>query len=116
MSESLRNRSAAIRQYLANVTPAINPVVAHRYSLVAARWEALRLLIDSGNGTARDDQRFSDLGGILRALTKQLGVPTCTDENRGADGIPGLTWPNGFLPGDPERILAADWREAARDW
>lgn len=116
MSESVRNRSAAIRAYLMNTDSPGDPVTVRRYSAIAARWESLRLLIDSDRATPADDTRFRELSGLLRAATEQLGLETCTETDKGLEGIPGLTRPNGFLPADPERILAKDWRDAARDW
>jgi hypothetical protein len=116
VNESVRNRSAAVRDYLSKIEPPIDPMLIHRYSLVSARWEATRLLIDRGNATPADDKRFTELSDILRALTRQISLSTCTENDRGADGIPGLTWPDGWLPCDPSRIVEATWKQAAEGW
>lgn len=116
MNESLKNRAAAIRAYLSNVEPAIAPVPAYKYAATACRWESTRLLIDSGKGTAADDARFAQLSDTLRRLTARIGLPTCTVENKGANGIPGLTDRNGFLPRDPSRIVDQTWQQAADEW
>lgn len=106
----MNTRPAAIRSYLSG-----DPKTVHRYSIVAARWEGLRLLIDAGDGTAADDARFRELTTILKVVTAQLALSTCAEQNH-PDDVPGITDWKGFLPGDPERILASDWREAASGW
>jgi hypothetical protein len=114
MSESLTNRAAVIRDYLRKVEPPIAPLLIYRYSATAARWEAVRLLIDRRLATPADDRRFADLSNVLRTLTKKLRLDTCTEEKKGADGIPGLTWAGGWLPYDPQRIICTTWQEGAR--
>jgi hypothetical protein len=116
MRESLKNRAAAIRDYLGKVEPPIDPALIHSYSVAAARWEAARLLIDRGDPTAADDRRFQHLGGVLRGLTEEARLPTCIEGNAGSDGIPGLTWAGGFLPRDPQRVICDTWQEAAEGW
>jgi hypothetical protein len=125
MSEAVKNRAAAIRDYLGKIEPAIDPALIYRYSVTAAWWEALRVLIDRGDVTPANDRRFTDLGGVLRSLTEKVGLETWTDD-RGAEGrrvksfhsagIPGLTSPAGYLPHDPSRIVAETWQEAAEGW
>jgi hypothetical protein len=67
MNESLKNRAAAIRDYLDKQEPPLDPTLVYKYSLIAAQWEAVRLLIDRGKGTVADDRRFNELSpGPLR--------------------------------------------------
>jgi hypothetical protein len=102
MSDSINNRSAAVRHYLDR--KGADPTVARRYSLVAARWDALRLAIHRGQTTPADDVRFRELSQILQALTVKLGLGT------------NLTDARGFLPSDPQRIICRSWVEAAAGW
>lgn len=116
MNQSLTNRSAAIRDYLGKLDPPIDRTLVVNYSRTAARWEAYRLLIDRGQGTPADEQRFRELSDILRDLTERIGLLTCTEENKLAGGLPGLTDWNGFLPRSPSRIVCSSWQEAADGW
>jgi hypothetical protein len=117
MRESLGNRAAAVRDYLDKQDDlSADPATLYKYSITAAQWEAVRLLIDKGKGTPADDRRFADLSGVLRALTQQIGLGTCTDKDKGEHGIPGLTWPGGWLPRDASRIIDATWQQAAEGW
>jgi hypothetical protein len=102
MSAAKSNRAAAIRHYLDGM--GADPTTARRYSLVAARWEALRLAIDRGHTTPGTDDRFRELTPILKALTVELGLG------------PEVTGWKGFLSGDPERIICDTWQEAADGW
>jgi hypothetical protein len=104
MRESIRNRAAAIRQYVDNRDLPADPAAIYRYSVTAAQWEATRLLIDKGKGTAADDRRFAELSDVLRTLSRQVGL--------GEE----LTMFGGFLPGDPSRIICKTWQEAAEGW
>jgi hypothetical protein len=104
MIESLRNRAAAIRDYLDKRDLSIDPTMLYRYSVTAAQWEAVRLFIDRGNVTPADDRRFADLTNVLRALSEQIGL--------GGE----LTDSRGFLIGDPSRIICDTWQEAAEGW
>lgn len=104
MRESIKNRAAAIRQYVDNRDLPSDPATIYRYSVTAAQWEATRLLIDKGKGTAADDRRFAELSDVLRTLSRQVGLG---DE---------LTTSSGFLPGDPSRIICGTWQEAAEGW
>jgi hypothetical protein len=79
----------------------MEPVTLYKFSVTAAQWEAVRLLIDKGKGTPADDRRFADLTNVLRALSKEIGL--------GED----LTDSRGFLVRDPSRIICDDWRQAA---
>jgi hypothetical protein len=105
MRESIKHRAACIRDYLDRQDDlAADPATMYRYSVTAAQWEAVRLLIDRGKGTPADDKRFDDLSQVLKALTKQIGL---------GDDITG--W-NGFLPRDPSRLIEKTWQEAAEGW
>jgi hypothetical protein len=103
--ESIKSRAAQIRDYLAKQDdlPA-DPTTIYRYSITAAQWDAVRLLIDRGKGTAADDRRFAELSDVLRTLTRQLGLGHL------------LTMPGGFLPRDPSRLICNTWQEAAEGW
>jgi hypothetical protein len=72
MSDSINRRASAIRDYLDRMGE--DPVIARRYSFVAARWEALRLAQDRGKTTPGEDARFLELSAVLQALTNQLGL------------------------------------------
>ncbi|OBB86062.1 hypothetical protein [Mycobacterium sp. 852002-30065_SCH5024008] len=103
MRQSIRNRAAAIRQYLNNQDDlSVTAADAYRYSITAAQWEAMRLLIDKGNGTAADDRRFAELGHVLRKLSAQIGLVN--------------ELPTDFLPRDPSRLIDKSWQEAAEGW
>jgi hypothetical protein len=105
MRESIKERAAAIRSYLDRQDDlAADPATIYRYSVTASQWEALRLLIDKGRGTAADDRRFSDLSGVLSALTRQIGL---------GDSL--TSW-KGMLPRDPQRLICETWQEAAKMW
>jgi len=101
--ESLKRRAAAIRYYLRKIEPPIAPGMMYRYSVTAARWEAVRLLIDRGSST-------------LRALTKKIGLGTEPVGSRDPHAVPNVTAHGGFLPHDPGRIICDTWQEAAVGW
>jgi hypothetical protein len=106
-----------IRQDLERAELAIDPSLAYRYSVVAARWEELRLAIDRGNITPGDDRRFHELGIVLRTLTEKIGLPTCRADHHGPEGIPGLTGDDGFPPMDFSYLLTGEtWQTAAEGW
>jgi hypothetical protein len=104
MRESIKNRAAAIRHYLSQTDLAAGPATTYGYSLTAAQWESLRLLIETGKGTPADDRRLAELGRVLKTLTKQMGL--------GDD----LTDSRGFLVRDPQRLMYDTWQEAAEGW
>jgi hypothetical protein len=105
MKPSLSSRAAAIRDYLDKQNDlSADPMKLYKYSLAAAPWESVRLLIDSGRGTPADDQRFADLTDVLETLSEQVGL--------GGD----LTDSRGFLVRDPSRIICDTWQEAAEGW
>jgi hypothetical protein len=103
MHEALVNRAYAIRDYLGKHLSA-DPATLYNFSITAAQWEAVRLLIDKGKGTPADDRRFADLTTVLRALSRRIGLG---DE---------LTDERGFLMLDPARIILDSWQEAAEGW
>ena len=105
MRESIRNRAAAIRDYMDKQDDlAADAASIHRYSVTAAQWEAVRLLVDRGKGTAADDRRFVELSDVLKTLSERVGLG-------GA-----LTMPGGYLPRDPGRLICKTWQEAAEGW
>lgn len=62
MSVSIANRASAIRHYLNRPGPPMDLPTQYRYSIAAARWEALRLLIHDGKSIPADDRRFREIG------------------------------------------------------
>jgi hypothetical protein len=67
MKPSISSRAARIRDYLDKQNDlSADPMTLYKYSLAAAQWDSVRLLIDSGRGTPVDDQRFADLTNVLR--------------------------------------------------
>jgi hypothetical protein len=105
MRESVKNRAAAIRDYLDRQDDLhADAATIYKYSVTAAQWDAMRLLIDRGKATSADDKRLAELGNLLKKLSEQIGLG-------GA-----LTDPNGFLPRDPSRIIEKTWQDAAEGW
>jgi hypothetical protein len=105
MKRSLSSRAVSIRDYLDKENDlSADHLTLYKYSITAAQWESVRLLIDSGRGTPADDQRFADLTTILKALSEQVGL--------GRD----LTDSRGFLMRDPSRIVFDTWQEAVEGW
>jgi hypothetical protein len=117
MNASMENRASIIRDGVTRMVPAIDPATRYRYSVLAARWERLRVLIHSGGSTPADDTRFRDLTVILRALSEKHGIPTATEDHAGPDAIVGVTGYDGFLPGDSSYLLSGEtWQTAAEGW
>lgn len=105
MRESIKSRAAAIRHYLARQDDlSADAATIYKYSVTAAQWEAVRLLIDRGKGTPADDTRFAELSRVLQALAEEVGL--------GGE----LTMHGGFLPRDPSRLIEKTWHEAAEGW
>ena len=116
MSASIENRAAIIRDDVHWLGPPTDRATIYRYSMVASRWEALRLLRRRGESTAADDQRFWELTTLLRTLTEKIGLETATEDHRGPDAIPGVTGFDGFLPLDYSHLIAGEtWQTAAQD-
>jgi hypothetical protein len=82
---SVSKRASVIREYLTQLTQC-DPESIYPYSVTAARWEVLRLVIDQGKGTPGDDRRFRELSGVLRGRTEKLGLDSATDGRCGPDG------------------------------
>jgi hypothetical protein len=100
MSSAIAERASAIRHYLSDHP---DRALVRKYSFCAARFEQLKLAQIYGKTTPADDATFRELTEMLRALGKALGF---------AD----VTASNGFLPGDPGRIICDSWLESARLW
>jgi hypothetical protein len=101
MSNALAERAAAIRDYLSDHPDRAS---VRRYSFLAARWEELKVAQIDGCTTPDGDARFREVGDMLQVLTQQLGL---------GDSVTG--W-NGFLVGDPQRLISGSWLESARLW
>jgi len=113
MPAALDVRAMVIREYVTRLAPPVDPATRYRYSVVAARWEALRLLIHRGQSVPTDDRRFEDLSAVLRALTAKIGLLTGT----GPDAVAGITSAAGFLPLDLSELIAGEtWQSAAEGW
>ncbi len=105
MRESLSDRAAAIRDHLDKQDDlSADPATLYKYSITAAQWEAVRLLIDNGKGTPADDKRLAELTNALRAFSEQIGLGSQLTDSRG------------FLVSDPSRIICDSWQEAAAGW
>jgi hypothetical protein len=100
MSNAIAERAAAIRQHR-HLRDHPDQSLVRRYSFVGARFEELRLRQHDGKTTPADDDRLSEIGRMLDAMTKKLNLG------------PGF---NGFLPKDPQRLIYDSWLEAARMW
>lgn len=87
--------------------------VLARYAAVAARWEKQRWRIAGGAPVPADDERFAALSVLLRDLSAELGLRTCTAEDEGEQGVTGITDRDGFLPGDPARLISESWQQSA---
>jgi hypothetical protein len=101
LSNAIAERASSIRNYLRDHPDRAS---VRRYSFLAARWEELKLAQIDGRTTPDDDARFREVGGMLKALTRNLGL---------GDSVTG--W-NDFLPRDPQRLLSGSWEESARLW
>jgi hypothetical protein len=97
----LADREAAIRHWL-DAMDKPRPTAA-RYAMVAARWEQLRLAQARGRTTPADDTRLRELAVSVQAFGETLGLG------------PNITV-NGYLPGDPGRIISQNWRDNIEDW
>lgn len=97
MSSALAERAAAIRHFRRNHA---DQAWARRYSFIAARFEEMKLRQLDSKTTPAEDARFREVERMLKVLT-------------GGDKVVDV---NGFLPGDPQRIIFKTWREAAEMW
>jgi hypothetical protein len=101
---NVAERASAIRHYLRNHA---DRSLARKYSFVAARYEEMKLAQIAGNSTPADDAAFREVTEMLSVLTKRLDLAVAGD---------GITGWNGFLPGDPQRVISDSWLESARLW
>ena len=103
-------RAAEIRSWTRPPRPVgLNRVA--EYAKVAANWEEYRLRVHLHSLPA-DAERFLALTTVLRPLVAELGLPRiCTAEDPG-EGVPGITDRNGYLIGDPARLLNEGWVRA----
>ena len=104
MKESVKNRAAAIREYVSvrlDLSP--DPGALYRFSVALATWDELHLQIDTGPAAVEDDQRFAELTYLCQDLSEKIGL--------GRE----LTIPGGFPAGlASERIICDSWQEAAK--
>jgi len=101
VSERIADRAAAIHQYLRDHA---DQALARKYSFAAARYEQLRLAQYDAKTTPGDDATLQDLTGLLRIVSKRLGLGH------------NVTGRNGFLPCDPQRLVSESWVDCARLW
>ena len=101
MYDAVSERAAAIRYHLHNHD---DQTTVKRYSFVAARFEQLKLAQLDGKTTPADDAMLRELTDMLRVLTKRLF------------NVEAITYGNGFLLDDPQRIISDSWAECARLW
>jgi hypothetical protein len=124
---SIEERAADIRRW----TKPSNPVplaVVVRYAKAAAIWERMRWRLYKSTPTPADDERFAALSGVLRDQLREMGYQIkdvgepepaqlrrsdLRQQNlRREHAVTGIT-SDGFLPGDPARLLDGDWRDQA---
>lgn len=107
-------RAAEIRTWITGrLTRPVPLARVAAYARVAASWEDYRLRVHD-HPLPADAERLVALTGALRELSAELGLATCTGADAGADGVPGCTDANGYLPGDPARLLCEGWLYATR--
>ncbi len=81
LSASIDSRASVIRQGLEISELAIDPSLAYRYSVLAARWEELRLAIDPGEYHSRRRPTLSRAGHRPTDLNRE---DRSTDVQRGS--------------------------------
>ena len=117
MSAALDNRASVIRGDIARMELPLDPATVRRYSIIAARWEELRLLIHEGKSAPADEHRFREGTPIFRALTAELGLDAADETHPGPETIPGITGWDGFLACDFSYLIANEtWQSTAADW
>jgi hypothetical protein len=94
---ALGERAAAIRDYLRDHP---NRALVRKYSFVAARYEQMKLQMHEPRATPDEDARFREVSAMLTVLGHRLG----------------LDHGEGFLPGDPQRLISNSWLDCARVW
>jgi hypothetical protein len=113
-------RSAEIADWLIWTRIGASRAAVKRYARTAAAWENLRLRIDTSTASPADAADFKQLTIRMREMVKQFGltekrwhlVPVAASED-GENAVRGVTDPNGFLLGDPARLLSGTWQESA---
>jgi hypothetical protein len=103
LNESIKNRAAAIRDYVSKFHSP-DPNDLYKFPIALATWDALRLQIDKGPATVDDDRRLADLTSLCENLSEKVGLGrTLTSA--------------GFLVGSAsDRIISKSWQEAAEGW
>lgn len=100
-------RAAEIRSWTRPPRPVSLTKVA-QYATLAASWEDYRLRVHR-DALPADAERFLALTAALRASVAELGLPRICAADDPGDGVPGITDRNGYLSGDPARILGDPW-------
>ena len=107
MKDSVKNRAAAIREYVSvrlDLSP--DPGGLYKFSVALATWDELRLQIDKGPATVADDRRFTELTHLCQDLSEKVGLGRQLTIAGG-----------GFLVGlASARIICDSWQEAAEGW
>jgi hypothetical protein len=117
VNAAIDNRASVIREYIARIMPPVDPTDLFRYSVLAARWEFLRLLAHNGGSTPDDDRRFRELTPLLAALTARIDLPdVATEDHSGPDAVPDITTYAGHLPLDIGELMGETWHESAALW
>lgn len=98
----MAEREAAIRHWL-DAMDKPRPTAA-RYAMAAARWEQLRIMQARGQTTPGDDTRLRELVVTVQALGEKLGLGS------------NITDSQGYLIGDPGRIISKNWRDNIEMW
>jgi hypothetical protein len=80
----------------------VDPNVLFNFARVAAVWERLRWDIHTRGASPGDRNRLDELTEALQGLATTLGLGTVD--------------PDGFLPGDPARLLAGRRGNAIDPW
>lgn len=113
---AIDERVAYIRMFTVPGRPA-EVFLVHQYAALAADWERLRLRLHRNRILVRaDDERFSTLTMILRRLSIELGLKTCTAKTAGSEDVAGITGRRGFLPNDPSYLQSSTWVDAVARW
>ena len=113
---AIDERVAYIRMFTVPGRP-VEVFLVHQYAALAADWERLRLREHRNRVLVRaDDERFSTLSMILRRLSIELGLKTCTTKTAGTDDVAGITGRRGFLPNDPGYLRSSTWFDATARW
>lgn len=113
---AIDERVAYIRMFTVPGRPA-EVFLVHQYAALAADWERLRLRLHRNRILVRaDDERFSTLTMILRRLSIELGLKTCTAKTAGSEDVAGITGRRGFLPNDPSYLQSSTWADAVARW